>query len=280
MTLRSPLSATSRFLSRKLSEGLRILIALVVISGMGILPMSKAWAFEENISIDLEEISEPEEELHIGQPIERLFLVKVLEDDCYIRIRTTMDSPASFALCDYESPAEEDWHLGGDGWWYLERRLSRGEDATFSSSLVIVGDADARSCNASVIELSERTTAEALSASSIDPDWSDADPWSGIEPDASASTSVIDQTETVLATVRSGGPVRNAFYAGGLAQTFDNVDPILGTVSIAGIFALFLLVIDVGYHRYKEKEEMAFPKFRASCTHRSYRSEDIDENVE
>lgn len=267
-------------LRRKLSGAWLVLITVLVVSGACMLPLSQAWASEENVSIDLEEVSKPEEELHIGQAIDRLFMVRALEDDCYIRLRTTMDAPTSFALFDYESPSEDGWHLGSDGWWYLEKPLARGDEATFSSSMIISGNTDIRSRNASMIELSEKTTAEALSARSVDPDWDDEDPWAGIKPDASAMSPGAGNGSWLPGSKATSMDVRNAARAGGLAQTFDDSDPLLSTALVAAIFALCLLLMAVGYHRYKQKEEMAFPKFGASGSKHPYGLEDIDEKLE
>ena len=217
-----------------------VLMGLLLVIAICDLSRTTAWASgsSERVSIELEELSAPEEEIYIGQVLDRLFKVHVLEDGCYIRLKTSISSSGAESMCRYRDPKEDGWILADDGWWYLPYALKGGQEASFSSSMTVCDGAIAVKQNSELVRFSEITTAEALDENALNPDWESSNPWKGVEANTSIpkdSVSIGDENAHDLLRVPRG-------YSA-LPQTSDDLldlikVPLLALMMIA--FALYL----------------------------------------
>ena len=197
---------------------------------------------EGAVSIDLKELSEPDEELHVGQSVDRRFEISSMKDECYIRLRSDIDDISGASLCRYMEPEEEGWLRCDDGWWYFKRSLSIGGSATFSSDMVIC---DERNMSAlqrmNTIRFSETITAEAIDARAVLPEWDSGKPWDNItsEEMPPKDTAVLGATNDPISDVDK---TRGFRVLKGLAQTSDDSYAFVMSL-LATLFALCVMLI-------------------------------------
>lgn len=196
---------------------------------------------DKGISIRLEEVSKPDAEVYIGQAIGRLFKVTNTENDCFIRLKTTLDDTDCVTVCSYTDPLEEDWTQAEDGWWYLSRVLSCGDVATFSSSMSIYGDASIGKNVARAVRFSEITTVEALDADVVCPDWGAMHPWGDFELSSPDVKDVVQLGDYKQEYPPISGQ-QNVQYLRSLAQTFDDLHPLWECLLIIVLVTSDLLI--------------------------------------
>lgn len=191
-----------------------------------------------DVSIELKELTSPDERIHIGQTMDRQFQVSSLQDACYIRLRMDVEQIGGVSICRYVEPIEDDWVERDDGWWYLRHALSMGDRATFSSSMEICDGPSALSDRMDIIRFSETTTAEAIDARAVTPEWDSGDPWSNIVSDVEPpkDTAVIGQEDGSSTPATKGIRMMR-----GLARTFDDPFVLTGFL-LVGASALSILL--------------------------------------
>lgn len=255
MVLRKVTTDITRALSMLNSILACYFIAIIL---MGILIVDEASALEgrNDVSIRLDETSEPPEEIHIGQAIDRSFTVSSLKGECYVRLNMKIDDADGASIFEYDDPIEEGWIRKEDGWWYLKQPLANGDSAGFTSEMMVKDDIPLLPRASTSLHLSVTTTAEAVDARAIVPDWESDDPWKNIVPD-DVFTDV--SSGDIGGDGRVPGVSRSIRSLSSLARTFDDSDLVLLSLASIGCFAALFGMLAYRYTRQRPKE-MTIPK--------------------
>lgn len=165
------------------AAALAIGMALTAALPLELAAPEQAWATGDALEVRLTASQPAVPRIDLDDAVERAFTVSTGSMAAYVRLEATLDLGETSApwRC---ATAPAGWRMYPDGRWYLLEPLEAGSSVSFQGSFSVGEDAAwlAQLDSAKATTVREVVRADALAASSLQPDWESEDPWGDATP--------------------------------------------------------------------------------------------------